>query len=180
VAAKLLEVMHELLPMVGTMAVLTNPSNPVSAERNKELQAAAGILGVSLLVLKASNQSEIEAAFVAYANSVAGAFLISGDALFITERDRIFASAERNAVPAIYAYREFAESGGLVSYGTSIADFYRLIGVYTGRILKGEKPTDLPVQRVTKIYLAINLKAAKALGLTFPLPLLGRADVVIE
>jgi len=180
VAAKLLEVMHELLPMVGTMAVLTNPSNPVSAERNQELQAAAGILGVSLLVLKASNQSEIEAAFVAYASRMAGALLITGDALFITEQNRIFAYAERYAAPAIYAYREAAESGGLVSYGTSIADFYRLLGVYTGRILKGERPADLPVQRVTKIYLAINLKTAKALGLTFPLPLLGRADEVIE
>jgi putative ABC transport system substrate-binding protein len=180
VAAKRFEVMHELVPMAGTMAILTNPPNPVSAEEIKELQAAARTLGVSLLVLNASNHTEIEAAFVAYASSMAGALLISGDALFITERDRIFAYAERNAVPAIYSYRESAESGGLVSYGTSIADLYRLIGSYTGRILAGDKPAELPVQRATRIYLAINLKAAKALGLTVPLSLLGRADEVIE
>jgi ABC-type uncharacterized transport system substrate-binding protein len=140
VVAKLLEIMHQLVPMARTMAALINPTNPTSAERIKQLQGAAGILGVSLLVLKASNQSEIEAAFAAFAASVAGALIISGDALFITERDRIIAYAERYAVPAIYPYREDTVSGGLVSYGTSIAEFYRLLGVYTGRILKGEKP----------------------------------------
>jgi putative tryptophan/tyrosine transport system substrate-binding protein len=180
VAAKLLEIMHELVPMAGTMAALINPTNPTSAERIKQLQAASGILGVSLLVLKASIQSEIEAAFMAFAGGAAGALIISGDALFITERDRIIAHAERNAVPTIYPYREDTLSGGLVSYGTSIAEFYRLIGVYTGRILKGEKPADLPVQQATKIELVINLKIARALGITFPLPLLGRADEVIE
>ena len=180
VAAKRLEVMHELLPMVGTMAVLYNPDNRASVREIIELQAAAGILGVSLLVLKASIQSEIEPALAAYASGMAGAFLITGDALFITERDRIFTYAERHRVPAIYSYREDAEAGGLVSYGTSIADFFHLIGVYTGRILKGEKPADLPVQQATKIELVINLKTARALGITFPLPLLGRADEVIE
>ena len=133
-----------------------------------------------MLVLKASNQSEIEAAFVALASSPAGALIVSGDALFISERDRIIAYAERYAVPTIYSYREDTVSGGLVSYGTDIVEMYRLLGIYTGRILKGEKPTDLPVQRVTRIYLAINLKTAKALGLTIPETLLATADEVIE
>jgi putative ABC transport system substrate-binding protein len=180
VASKLLEIMHQLKPMVGTMAVVINPSNPVTAERIKELQAAADILGVTLLVLKASNQSEIEAAFVALSGSAAGALIVSGDALFITERDRIIAYAKRYVVPAIYPYCEDAVSGGLVSYGTGIAEFYRLLGVYTGRILKGEKPIDLPVQRVTRLYLAINLKTAKALSLTIPEALLATADEVIQ
>jgi putative ABC transport system substrate-binding protein len=180
VAGKLLEIMHQLVPTVGTMAGLVNPSNPTSAERITEWQTAAGILGVRLLVLKASNQSEIEAAFVALASSAAGALIMSGDALFITERDRIIGHAQRSAVPTIYPYREDAVSGGLVSYGTSIAEFYRLLGLYTGRILKGEKPADLPVQQVTRIYLAINLKTAKALGLTIPETLLATADEVIQ
>jgi putative tryptophan/tyrosine transport system substrate-binding protein len=180
VAAKRLEVMHKLLPMVGTMAVLYNPSNQALAREINELQAAAGILGVSLLVVKASVQSEIEPALAAYASGMAGALLITGDALFITERDRIFTYAERHRMPTIYSYREDAEAGGLVSYGTSIADFFRLIGVYTSRILKGEKPADLPVQQATKIELVINLKTARALGITFPETLLGRADKVIE
>jgi putative tryptophan/tyrosine transport system substrate-binding protein len=180
VAAKRFEVMHEVLPTVGTMAVLYNPSNQALAREIDELQAAAVILGVSLLVVKASTQSEIEPAFAASASGMAGALLVTGDALFITERDRIFTYAEHHRVPAIYAYSEDAEAGGLVSYGTRIADFFRLIGVYTGRILKGEKPADLPVQQATKIELVINLKTAGALGITFPLPLLGRADKVIE
>jgi putative tryptophan/tyrosine transport system substrate-binding protein len=180
VAAKRLEVMHELLPMVSTMAVLYNPGNQATASKIDQLQVAAGILGVSLLIMKASIQSEIEPALAASASGMAGAFLITGDALFITERDRIVTYAARHSVPAIYTYREDAEAGGLVSYGTSIADFFRLIGVYTGRILKGEKPADLPVQQATKIELVINLKTARALGITFPLPLLGRADAVIE
>jgi putative ABC transport system substrate-binding protein len=180
VAAKRLEVMHELVPTAGTIAVLDNPSNPASIVLDNEFQVAARILGVNLLFLKASSQSEIEAAFVAYAKSIAGALVITGDALFITEHSRIIAYAERSAVPAIYSYRESAESGGLVSYGTSVADFYRLIGNYTGRILAGSKPAELPVQRATRIYLAINLKTAKALGITFPLTLLARADEVIE
>jgi ABC-type uncharacterized transport system substrate-binding protein len=180
VAAKRLEVMHQLLPKVGTMAVLYNPRNQALAGEINELEAAAGILGVNLLFLKASIQSEIETAFAAYASGMAGAFLITGDALFVTERDRIFTYAERHRVPAIYSFREDAEAGGLVSYGTRITDFFRLIGVYTGRILKGEKPANLPVQRATKIELVINLKTARALGIMFPLPLLGRADGVIE
>jgi putative ABC transport system substrate-binding protein len=180
VASKLLEIMHQVVPMVGTVAVLVNPSNATVADRIKELQAAAGILGVSLLVLKASNQSEIAAAFVALAGSAAGALIMTGDALFITERDGIIGYAERYAVPTIYPYREDAVSGGLVSYGTNIVEMYRLLGIYTGRILKGEKPTDLPVQRVTRIYLAINLKTAKALGLAIPETLLATADEVIQ
>jgi putative tryptophan/tyrosine transport system substrate-binding protein len=135
---------------------------------------------VTLLTPKANIQSEIEPALAAYASGMVGAFLITGDALFITERDQIFAYAERHRVPAIYSFREDTLAGGLASYGTSIADFFRLIGVYTGRILKGEKPADLPVQQATKIELVINLKTARTLGVTFPLPLLGRADEVIE
>jgi putative tryptophan/tyrosine transport system substrate-binding protein len=180
VAAKRLEIMHEVLPNVGAMAVLYNPRNQSGAGEVNELQAAAGILGMNLLALKASTQSEIEPALAAHASGMAGAFLITGDALFITERERILTYAERHRVPAIYSFREDAEAGGLVSYGTSIADFFRLIGFYTGRILKGAKPADLPVQQATKIQLVINLKTARALGITFPLPLLGRADKVIE
>jgi putative tryptophan/tyrosine transport system substrate-binding protein len=180
VAAKRLEIMHEVLPNVGAMAVLYNPRNQSGAGEVNELQAAAGILGMNLLALKASTQSEIEPALAAHASGMAGAFLITGDALFITERERILTYAERHRVPAIYSFREDAEAGGLVSYGTSIADFFRLIGFYTGRILKGAKPANLPVQQATKIELVINLKTARALGITFPLPLLGRADKVIE
>jgi putative tryptophan/tyrosine transport system substrate-binding protein len=180
VAAKRLEIMHEVLPNVGAMAVLYNPRNQSGAGEVNELQAAAGILGMNLLALKASTQSEIEPALAAHASGLAGAFLITGDALFITERERILTYAERHRVPAIYSFREDAEAGGLVSYGTSIADFFRLIGFYTGRILKGAKPANLPVQQATKIELVINLKTARALGITFPLPLLGRADKVIE
>jgi putative ABC transport system substrate-binding protein len=180
VSAKVLQIMHQLVPTVSTMAVLINPTNAVYTERIKELEAAASILGVSLLVLKASSQKQIEAAFVALASSAADALIVSGDALFISERDRIIAYAERDAVPTIYSYREDTVSGGLVSYGTDIVEMYRLLGIYTGRILKGEKPTDLPVQRVTRIYLAINLKTAKALGLTIPETLLATADEVIQ
>jgi putative tryptophan/tyrosine transport system substrate-binding protein len=132
------------------------------------------------VVLNASNTVEIAEAFSSLTKKSAGALLVSGDALFIIYREQLFALTEKYRVPAIYAYREFVEAGGLMSYGSSIAETYRLVGVYTGRVLNGDKPADLPVLQSTKIEFAINLKAAKLLDLAFPITLLGRADKVVE
>ncbi len=181
IIAKRLELLHELVPAATSIAVLLNPTNSVGADAEiKELQAAARVLGLHLLILNASSSSEIEAAFASLVLERAGALLVSGDSLFITQYDRLAALAARYAVPAIYQSREATASGGLVSYGTDIPDSYRQVGVYAGRVLKGEKPADLPVQQATKIELVINLKTAKALSLTVPLALLTRADEVIE
>jgi putative ABC transport system substrate-binding protein len=180
VTAKCLEVLHEMVPAATQIAFLVNPTNPASDGILREGQAAARVLGLRLLVLNASDPSEIEAAFATLARERAGALLVGQDALFSSRRDQLVALVARHAVPAIYQFREYAAAGGLMSYGTSDSDRYRQVGVYTGRILKGEKPADLPVQQSTKIELAINMKTAKALGLTFPLNLLGRADEVIE
>ena len=146
----------------------------------RELQAAAAALGLHLLLLNASTPREIEAAFANLVTQRADAFLLGTDPLFITTRDQVVALANRYAVPAIYPFREDVEAGGLASYGGSNRDGYHLMGGYAGRILSGEKPGDLPVQQATRLEMALNLKTAKALGLTIPLPLLGRADEVIE
>jgi putative ABC transport system substrate-binding protein len=181
VVAKRLELLHELAPAATSIALLANPANPVlAADETRELQAAARVLGVNLLVLHASSPSEIDAAFATLVEQRVGALLVSSDADFSIRRDQIVALAARHAVLAIYQWREYTAAGGLMSYGPSLTDAYRINGVYTGRILKGEKPADLPVQQVTKIELVINMKAAKALGLTFPTALLVRADEVIE
>ena len=177
---KLLELLHELVPTATVMALLVNPTSPLAETLVRDAQAAARTLGLRLHVLHASIERDFDSVFAALIQLRAGALVIGADAFFTNRSEQLAALALRHAVPAIYATREFAEAGGLISYGPSIADSWRLMGIYTGRILKGEKPADLPVQQVTKVELVINLKAAKALGVTFPLTLLGRADEVIE
>jgi len=181
VAAKRLEMLHELVPAAASIAYLGNPTNPIFAEtETRAVQVAARNLGVRLLAVNASRSSEIEPAFADLVQQRADALLVSGDGFLGSHYDQLVALAARYAVPAIYGWREVAAAGGLMSYGTDFLAAWRQAGVYTGRILKGERPADLPVQRVTKIELIVNLKTAKALGLTFPLSLLGRADEVIE
>jgi putative ABC transport system substrate-binding protein len=176
-----LDLLHELLPTATDAALLVNPANPSNSElETTSLQDAARALGLQVHVLRASTPSEIDAAFVALVDLRAAALVVAGDPFLTSQRAQIIALAARHAVPAIYIYREFAAAGGLMTYGTDLADSYRLAGVYTGKILKGAKPADLPVQQVVKLELVINLTTAKTLGLTIPLPLLGRADEVIE
>jgi len=181
VGPKRLELARELFPGATTFALLVNPANPLAATVSKDLQAVADTLGVRLHVLHASTEADFEAAFATAAQLRAAALVISGpDPWFGSHAAQLGALALRHSVPTIYQLREFATAGGLMSYGGYTTDTYRLGGVYTGRILKGEKPADLPVQQVTKVELIINLKTAKALGITVPLPLSGRADEVIE
>jgi putative ABC transport system substrate-binding protein len=181
VAPKRLELLHNLVPAAGVMALLVNPANPALAEpETRNLQAAAHSLGLELHVVKASTDGDLDGVFANLIQSRTGGLVIGSDPFFTARSDRLAALAIRHAVPAIYDNREFVSAGGLISYGGSHTDVYRLIGVYTARILKGEKPGDLPVQQRTKVELFLNLKPAKALGITVPLPLLGRADEVIE
>jgi putative ABC transport system substrate-binding protein len=181
VTAKRLELLHELVPTARSIAILVNPGNPgFAAADAKEAQQAARALGVNLLVLNANNSSEIDAAFATLVQQQAGALLISGDVFYISRTDQLVALAARHAVPTIYAYLEQGAAGALMCYGASLAPTQHTVGVYTGRILKGENPADLPVQQVTKLQLVINMKTARALGLEVPLPLLARADEVIE
>jgi ABC-type uncharacterized transport system substrate-binding protein len=181
VGPKRLELARELFPAATTFALLVNPANPVAATVSKDLQAVADTLGMRLHVLHASTEADFEAAFATATQLRTAALVIgSADTLFISHAAQLGALALRHSVPAIYTLREFAAAGGLMSYGASTTDSYRLGGVYTGRILKGEKPADLPVVQSTKVELIINLKTARALGITVPLPLSGRADEVIE
>jgi putative ABC transport system substrate-binding protein len=177
---KRLELIHELVPTASTIALLLNPSNAVAATQTKDLEGAARTLGLTLHVLHASTEHEFEPAFAALSQVRAGGLVIGTDGFLVSRSEQLAALALRHAVPTIFQYHAFVDAGGLMSYGGSVTDSYRLSGVYTGRILKGEKPADLPVQQATKVELIINLKTAKALGLTVPLPLLGRADEVIE
>jgi putative ABC transport system substrate-binding protein len=180
-AGKRLELLLELVPAAASIAYLRNPTNPgYEQSETRVVQVAAGALGVRLLFVNASRPSEIETAFADLVQQRADALLVSADGFLLTHRDQIAGLAGRHAVPAIYSMREYVAAGGLMSHGTNLLDAWRQAGVYTGRILKGQKPADLPVQQVTKIELVINLKTAKTLGLTFPLALLGRADEVIE
>jgi putative ABC transport system substrate-binding protein len=181
VGSKRLELLHELVPAATSIAFLVNPTNAVLAEtQTRELQVAARTLGVRLLVLSASDPSEFDAGFAAVVVERAGGLLVGSDALFSNRLDQLIALAVRHRLPTIYARRDGTVAGGLMSYGPDYFDALRQVGVYTGRILKGDKPADLPVQQATKFELIINLKTAKALGITVPLPLLGRADEVIE
>ena len=178
---KRLELAHELMPAAIAVALLVNPTDPARAETlSKETQAAANHLGIELHILRASTDPENETAFAGFAQLKAGVLVIGGDAFFNSRSKLLGDLSSRYAVPAIYEYREFTNAGGLMSYSGSIIESYRWAGIYTGRILKGAKPADLPVQRSTTVELIVNLKTAKALGITVPLSLLGRADEVIE
>jgi putative tryptophan/tyrosine transport system substrate-binding protein len=177
---KRLELLHELVPAASIVALLINPTHPAAETASKELQAAARSLGLEFHVLHASTEHDFDTVFATLAQVRAGALVIAADAFFVSRSEQLAALTVRHAVPASSLSREFAVAGGLMSYGISVKDAYRQIGVYAGRILKGEKPADLPVQQITKVELIINLKIARALGLTVSLPLLGRADEVIE
>jgi putative tryptophan/tyrosine transport system substrate-binding protein len=180
VATKRLALLHEMAPAVTSIAVLSNPANPASEAEAGELQVAARVLGLRLLVLNASSPSEIEAAFAILVQQRVGGLLVNSDNLFTNQREQIATLVARHVMPAIFSYREFPAAGGLMSYGASFVDSFRQVGVYAGRILKGEKPSDLPVQQATRVELVINLKTAKVLGLTVPPALLTSADKVIE
>jgi putative ABC transport system substrate-binding protein len=178
-----LQVLRELLPTTTIMAVLVNPTNaPATVETEvRQVQAAAHTLGLQMVhVLQASTERDLDSAFSTLIQRRAGGLVISADTFFSGKSVELAALASRHAVPTISPYRDFVTAGGLMSYGGSVTELYRLAGVYTGRILKGEQPADLPVQQVTKVQLAINLKTAKALGLTVPTSLIGRADEIIE
>jgi putative ABC transport system substrate-binding protein len=181
VAPKRLELLHELLPSATIMALLVNPTNPPLAEpTTRDLQAAARTLGLQLHVLHASSEREFEVALASVIQLRASALVIGTDQFYNSRSDQLGALTLRHALPATYGTREFVAAGGLMSYGSALSGAVRLAGTYIGRILKGEKPADLPVLQATKVELIINLKSAKALGLTFPLSLLGRADVMLE
>jgi putative tryptophan/tyrosine transport system substrate-binding protein len=181
VAGKRLQLLLETVPSAKSIAYLRNPTNPIYADsETREVQDAARALGVRLLWTNASRLSEIEAAFANFIQQPVDAVFVSADGFFLTNSDHIVALAARYAMPAIYGWRQAVALGGLMSYGTNFPDAWRQAGGYTGRLLKGEKPADLPVQQVTKIELVVNLKTAKALGLDVPPTLLARADEVIE
>ena len=180
VGPKRLELLHELLPTATIIAVLENPTSPTAEPFSRALQPAARALGLQLHILYASTDRDFDRVFATLVQLRADALVISPDTFFNTRSEQLAALALQHAVPAIYQYRPFVAGGGLMSYGSDQTEYYRLVGIYTGKILKGEKPADLPVVQSTKVELIINLKTAKALGLTVPLPLLGRADEVIE
>ena len=180
-APKRLQLLHELVPTARVVGLLVNPTNPALAEpATKDVQAAAGALGLELHVLTASSERDFDEVFAKLTQLRAGGLVIGPDAFFSSRSEQLGALTVRHGVPTVYDKREFAVAGGLMYYGGDITDSYRLAGVYTGRILKGDKPADLPVQQVTKVEMIINLKTAKALGLNIPEPLIGRADEVIE
>jgi ABC-type uncharacterized transport system substrate-binding protein len=181
VGPKRLEVLHELVPSARSVALLVNPTNPVLTEPLlRDAQAAARALGLQLHVLYARNDAEIEATFAALHGLQAGGLVVGSDQFFNSRTAQIATLALQHSIPTVYQYREFTAAGGLVSYGANLTEAFQLAGIYTGRILNGEKPSDLPVQQSTRLELIINLKTAKALGITVALPLLARADEVIE
>jgi putative ABC transport system substrate-binding protein len=181
VGPKRLELLHELIPTATVMALLVNPTSPDLAEADsKEQQAAARTLGLQLHVVHASTEADFDAIFASLVQLRAGGLVIGTDTLFNTWKEQLAALSVRHRVPTIHQYREFVAAGGLIGYGTQTAELSRQVGVYTGRILKGEKPADMPIQQATKVELFINLKTAKAFGLTVPASLLVRADEVIE
>jgi putative tryptophan/tyrosine transport system substrate-binding protein len=179
-APKRVELLHELLPAPNLIAVLLNPNNSNLEVQSKELQAAARSLGLQLSILYAGPEADLDAVFATVANLYAAGLVIGADAFFNSQMDQLATMSVRHRVPTIYQDRLFAAAGGLMSYGGSVTDLFRQVGMYAARILKGEKPADLPVMQSTKVELFINLKTANALGIAFPLTLLGRADEVIE
>jgi putative ABC transport system substrate-binding protein len=180
-APKRLQLLRELLPDAALFGVLVDPAFPGTQSTIADLQAAARTLGLQLIVVNAGNDSDLETAFASFSQQRVGAFIVGVGGTFFNRRtEQLAALAARHALPAIFPFREYALAGGLMSYGSSLGYFYHQLGIYTGRILKGEKPADLPVQQITKIGLAINLKTANALGLTIPETLLATADEVIQ
>jgi putative ABC transport system substrate-binding protein len=179
-APKLLDLLHEVVPSAPLVALLVNPKNPNAETDRQSVKSAADTTRQQILVLSASTESELDDAFAALGQQQVGSVLVQSDGFFNDRPQKIVALAARYAIPALYQWREFAVSGGLMSYGTDFADAYRQVGVYTGRVLNGAKPGDLPVQQSVKVQLVVNLKTAKTLNITFPLSLLARADEVIE
>jgi putative tryptophan/tyrosine transport system substrate-binding protein len=180
IGPKRLELLHEVVPAASVVALLLNPTNPNSERQSRNIQAAARSLGLQLHVLHASTERDFDRAFATLVQLRAGALIIGADAFFINQSEQLGALALRHAVPAISFYRDFVAAGGLIGYGGDLIDAVRLVGVYSGRILKGEKPADLPVQQETKFALTINLKTAKTLGIAVPDKMLVAADEVIE
>src|SRR5262249_25168638 len=181
VGPKRLELLHEVVPTAKVIGLLVNPTSPELADADsKEQRAAAQTLGLKLDFLDASTEHDLDTVFASLVERGIGGLVIGTDSFFNTRKEEIAALSVHHRVPTIHQYREFAAAGGLMSYGTETSDLSRQVGVYTGRILKGENPADMPVQQATRVELTINLKTAKALGITFPLSLLGRADEVIE
>ena len=178
--AKRLELLRELVPTAKFVGLLANPANPTSQSQTTDIQAAARAHGIELVLRDASSEREIDAAFTNFAQRHVDAVIIGADSLFLSRRDQLVGLAARHALPAIYYLREFADVGGLISYGASMKDAFRLTGDYVGRIIKGEKPAELPIQQTVKFELAINLKTAKTLGLTIPVIMQMTADEVIE
>jgi putative ABC transport system substrate-binding protein len=180
-APKRLEMLRELVPKADTIALLVNSENRLSTSQQiGETEAAVRTFGLRMQVFSAGRAGDFEPAFAAMRNARIGALVVGSDGYFNSQRERIVALAARHSIPAIYEWRAYVEDGGLMSYGSDLAEGYRQVGLYAGRILKGEKPADLPVVQSTKVEFVVNLKTAKALGLTFSLPLIGRADEVIE
>ena len=180
VTPKRLEYLYELIPTANLIAVLINPTSPTAESQTRNLQALARTRGLQLHILQAGSQGDFETVFATLPQLRAAGLVFASDTLFGTHGEQLATLTVRHAVPAIHQSRDFAFAGGLMSYGGSFFESHRQAGIYTGRIIKGDRPADLPVQQVTKVEFLINLKAAKALGLNFPLPLLGRADEVIE
>jgi putative ABC transport system substrate-binding protein len=180
IEAKRLETLHELVPKASAIAVIANPNYPGIETRAQQLQEAAAHLGVKLVMLNVSSAADLDAAFASLVQQGASVLTVVQDPVFVNLQEQFVALAARHAIPAIYSQRDYAVAGGLMSYGPDFADGFRQAGVYVGKILKGEKPTDLPVVEPTKYELTINLKTARALGITIPPTLLARADEVIE